>query len=83
MKLLVTGGCGFIGNHFIREYLKTRPEDQIVNLDLLTYAGRLENTKDFAENPNYTFIKGDVADPVIVRQAMEGCDSAFHFAAES
>lgn len=83
MKLLVTGGCGFIGNHFIRRYLKNYPENQVINLDLLTYAGRLENTKDFSENPNYTFIKGDVANKEIVKKAMEGCGSVVHFAAES
>ncbi len=83
MKLLVTGGAGFIGSNFIRYWFKKYPKDNIVNLDKLTYAGHLSSTKDFAENPNYQFIKGDITDPNIVEKAMRGVDCVIHFAAES
>ncbi len=83
MKLLVTGGAGFIGSNFIRYWLKNHPEDQVVNLDALTYAGHSESLKDLAENSNYQFIKGDIADPEVVKKAMEGMDTVVHFAAES
>src|SRR3989304_8564921 len=83
MKLLVTGGCGFIGSNFIRYWLKKYPKDKIVNLDKLTYAGHLSSTKDFAQNPNYQFIKGDITDPKVVEKAMKGIDTVVHFAAET
>ena len=83
MKLLVTGGAGFIGSNFILYWLKIHPEDQVVNLDKLTYAGNLENLKTVEGNPHYTFIKGDIGDSKIVDQAMAGVDTVVHFAAES
>lgn len=83
MKILVTGGAGFIGSNFIRYWLKKYPDDQIVNLDKLTYAGHLSTTKDFSDNKNYKFVKGDICDPEIVDQAMEGIDTVVHFAAET
>jgi len=83
MKLLVTGGAGFIGANFVHYWLKEHPEDKIVNLDLLTYAGNLENLKDIEDNPNYHFIKGDIGDEKLVEKAMEGIDKLVHFAAES
>ncbi len=83
MKLLVTGGCGFIGSYFLKYYLERHPEDKIVNLDKLTYAGRMENLKELKENKNYKFVKGDVCNPKSVEKAMKGCDAAIHFAAES
>lgn len=83
MKLLVTGGCGFIGSNFIRYWLKNYPQDYIVNLDKLTYAGHLSSTKDFAKNPRCKFVKGDICDPELVAGAMEGIDVVVHFAAES
>ncbi|KKQ52108.1 dTDP-glucose 4,6-dehydratase [Candidatus Woesebacteria bacterium RIFCSPHIGHO2_01_FULL_39_17] len=83
MKLLVTGGAGFIGSNFIRYWLKKYLKDKIVNLDKLTYAGHLSSTKDFADNPNYTFIKGDICDVKVVEGAMKGVDYVVHFAAES
>ncbi len=83
MKILVTGGAGFIGSNFIRYWLKKYPDDEIVNLDKLTYAGHLSTTKDFSGNKNYKFIKGDICDPKIVDQAIEGVDIVVHFAAET
>lgn len=83
MKLLVTGGAGFIGNNFIRYWLKTHQKDQIVNFDKLTYAGHLSSTKDFADNSRYQSIKGDITNPRIVDRAIEGVDYVVHFSAES
>jgi dTDP-glucose 4,6-dehydratase len=83
MKLLVTGGAGFIGSNFIRYWIKNHPDDEIVNLDKLTYAGHLSSTKDFSDDKNYTFIKGDIANPKDVKKAMVGVDVVVHFAAES
>ncbi|MEK6970202.1 MAG: dTDP-glucose 4,6-dehydratase [archaeon] len=83
MKILVTGGAGFIGSHFIRQHLKAYPQDQIVNLDALTYAGRKENLSDVEGNPNYTFFHGDIRDADAVKMAMDGCEQVVHFAAET
>lgn len=83
MKLLVTGGAGFIGSNFIRYWLKNHPDDHIVNLDALTYAGHLESLKDLEGNSNYHFIKGDVTNPRDIKKAMEGVAIVVHFAAES
>ncbi len=83
MRILVTGGAGFIGSNFIHYWAKFHPEDQVVNLDALTYAGHPESLKDLENNPNYKFIKGDIADADVVKQAMAGVDTVVHFAAES
>ncbi|MDZ7587439.1 MAG: GDP-mannose 4,6-dehydratase, partial [Patescibacteria group bacterium] len=83
MKLLVTGGAGFIGTNFIKYWLEKHPADDIINFDKLTYAGNLENLKDLENNPRYKFIKGDIADPDDVRIAVQGIDTIVHFAAES
>ena len=84
MKLLVTGGAGFIGSNFIIYWLKNHPQDSVINLDKLTYAGNLENLKSVQDSPNYKFIQGDICDPKIVQQAMsESVDTVVHFAAES
>jgi dTDP-glucose 4,6-dehydratase len=85
MKILVTGGAGFIGSNFIRYILKKYRDYEIVNLDKLTYAGNLENLKDIEENYNnrYEFIKGDICDEVLVNKIMEHIDMVVHFAAES
>lgn len=83
MKILVTGGAGFIGSNFINYWLKKHPQDRIVNLDKLTYAGNLENLKEIEKNPHYSFIKGDISDPKTVGKAMKGTDVVVSFAAES
>jgi dTDP-glucose 4,6-dehydratase len=90
MKLLVTGGAGFIGSNFIRHMLKTYPDYRIVNLDALTYAGNLENLQDIAETKGngpqarYQFVKGDIGDTALVnRIAASGIDAIVNFAAES
>lgn len=81
--MLVTGGAGFIGSNFVRYWLEAHPDDDVVNLDLLTYAGRLENLADIQDNPRYSFIQGDIADPEVVQRAMQGVDTVVHFAAET
>ncbi len=83
MKLLVTGGAGFIGSNFVHYWLSHHPEDVVINFDKLTYAGNLENLRDVESNPNYQFIQGDITDPVAVSSAMEGVDIVVHFAAET
>lgn len=83
MKILVTGGAGFIGNCFIRHMLNTHPDYKIVNLDALTYAGNLENLYDVKDNPNYEFVNGDICDKHLVRQLAAGVDMIVNFAAES
>lgn len=83
MKLLVTGGAGFIGANFIRYWLAKYPEDSIVNLDALTYAGNLENLKDVEANKNYKFVKGDICDKDLVNDLIKDIDIVVHFAAES
>ncbi len=81
--ILVTGGCGFIGSNFIRLVFGHRTNIRVTNLDKLTYAGRLENLEDIADDPRYTFIRGDICDRDVVEQAMTDCDCVVHFAAES
>lgn len=83
MKLLVTGGAGFIGSNFILYWLREHPEDSVVNLDVLTYAGNLENLEEVKDHPKYRFIRGDICDPNTVKHALEGIDTVVHFAAES
>ena len=83
MNLLVTGGAGFIGSNFIRYWLKNHPEDKVTNLDKLTYSGNLDSLSDVDNNPNYKFIKGDIAIIKDVEIAMEGINTVINFAAES
>ncbi len=83
MKLLVTGGAGFIGSNFIRYWLERYPRDQIVCLDIFTYAGNIQNIADFLQNPNFGLVKGDVCDRSTVEFAIRDCDYVVHFAAES
>lgn len=83
MNLLITGGAGFIGSNFIHYWLKKYPEDKIINLDSLTYAGNLENLKEIENNPNYKFVKSDICDADLVNKLVKDCDAIVHFAAES
>ncbi len=82
-KILVTGGAGFIGSNFIRYWLKKYPTDKIINLDKLTYAGHLKSTKDFSNNKNYKFVKGDICNFNLVESVVKEVDIIVHFAAES
>jgi len=83
VKLLVTGGAGFIGSNFIRYWLAKYKQDKIVNLDKLTYAANPENLREIEKNPRYQFIKGDICNPKIVRKALRGVGIVVHFAAET
>ena len=78
MKLLVTGGAGFIGANFILYWLKKYPTDKIINLDKLTYAGNLENLKSIEKNPHYEFVKGDIGDFKLVNSLMKNIDIIVH-----
>ena len=83
IRILVTGGAGFIGSNFIRLVLNKYPECEIVNLDKLTYAADLDNLKDIEKNPNYKFVKGDICDKDIVANLVKDTDVIFNFAAET
>jgi dTDP-glucose 4,6-dehydratase len=83
MRLLVTGGAGFIGSNFIRHLLAARKGYELINYDKLTYAGNLANLTEVADDANYKFVKGDICDAPTVERAMRGCDAVVHFAAES
>lgn len=85
MKLLVTGGAGFIGSNFIYYMQKTHPDYEIVNLDLLTYAGNPDSLKEAEQSPNYRFVRGDIADSALVTDLFEKerFDTVVNFAAES
>jgi dTDP-glucose 4,6-dehydratase len=83
VKILVTGGAGFIGSNFVRHVLTAHPDDAVVNFDKLTYAGNLENLRDVEKDPRYRFVHGDIGDRAKVREAMEGVDAVVHFAAET
>jgi dTDP-glucose 4,6-dehydratase len=83
MKLVVTGGAGFIGSNFIRYVLASHPEDSVVNLDKLTYAGNRANLADLESDRRYTFVHGDICDAKVVRDTLRGVDAVVNFAAES
>ncbi|TKH33104.1 dTDP-glucose 4,6-dehydratase [Paenibacillus polymyxa] len=84
MKLLVTGGAGFIGSNFVLYMLKQHPDYEIVNVDALTYAGNLENLKSIEDHPKHTFVKADITDAHVMDQLMQqGIDVVVNFAAES
>src|SRR5680860_515347 len=84
MKILVTGGAGFIGSNFIHYWLEKYQQDEIINLDKLTYAGNLLNLKNVENNPRYKFIKGDICDFDLVQNIVkDDVELIVHFAAES
>ena len=83
MKLLVTGGAGFIGSCFVRHVLKKHPDYKIINLDALTYCGNLENLDDLKNNPNHTFVKGNICDRKLAQELISEVDCVVNFAAES
>lgn len=83
MKILVTGGAGFIGSNFIHYWMRQHPEDEVINYDKLTYAGNVESLKDIAQNSTYRFVQADILDATAVSTAMQGVDMVVHFAAES
>lgn len=84
MKILLTGGAGFMGSHIVRYLLRTKKDVEIVNLDKLTYAGNLENLKDVESDPRYTFIKGDITDQKTVEGIVsQGVDIIINYAAET
>ena len=83
MRLVVTGGAGFIGSNFVRFMLRLYDDLEVVNLDKLTYAGNLENLRDIEDDARYTFVKGDICDAAVVRGALRGADAVVNFAAET
>lgn len=83
MRLLVTGGAGFIGSCFVRHILNKHKGYKVINLDALTYAGNIENLDDIKENPDYTFVKGNICDRNLVRDLIKEVDCVVNFAAES
>jgi dTDP-glucose 4,6-dehydratase len=84
LRLLITGGAGFIGSNFVRYIIDRYPDYRVINLDKLTYAGNLENLAGFERNPRYEFIHGDICDPEIAGNLMDrGVDAVINFAAES
>lgn len=83
MKLLVTGGAGFIGSCFVRHILNKYKDYKVINLDALTYAGNIENLDDIKDNPNYKFVHGNICDKKLVRELVNEVDAVINFAAES
>ena len=83
MKILITGGAGFIGSNFIHYILAKRPDDDVINLDKLTYAGNLDNLRSVENNPRYRFVKGDICDKDLVSNLASEVSLIVHFAAES
>lgn len=83
MRILVTGGAGFIGSNFVCSLLARYPEYEVVVLDKLTYAGNINNLSSVLPLENCRFIRGDIADPIAVQQAMQGCQAVVNFAAET
>jgi len=83
VRLVVTGGAGFIGSNFVRFMLRRYDDLEVVNLDKLTYAGNLENLADVENDARYTFVKGDICDAAVVRDALAGADAVVNFAAET
>ncbi len=82
-RLLVTGGCGFIGSNFIRYFLKSRPNWGVINLDKLSYSGNLANLRDLKGSSRYKFVKGDIVNKKLVFRLMRKVSGVIHFAAET
>ena len=82
-KILVTGGAGFIGSNFVKYLLAEYPEEKVVVLDKLTYAGNLDNLQEVWDDPRFRFVKCDICDQGLVEETMEGCDGVVNFAAET
>lgn len=83
MKLLITGGAGFMGSNYIHYVLREHEDYEVINLDKLTYAGNLDNLRDIEDDPRYTFVKGDIADAKIVSEVAKGVDAIVNYAAET
>ena len=83
MKLLVTGGAGFIGSHFMRLMMGRRDVELLINIDKLTYAGHLDNLREFTKNKRYRFVRGDIANGALVQRLVKGMDAVVNFAAET
>ena len=84
MKVLITGGAGFIGSNFVRHLLNSRRDVHVINFDILTYAGNPESLADIAENPRYQFVRGDITDKQAVETVFKsGLDALVNFAAET
>lgn len=83
VKILVTGGCGFIGSNFIRYFLNKYPNYEIINIDKLTYGGNLDNLRDLEREPRYRFVKGDICDAKLVEELVRDVGGIIHFAAET
>ena len=83
VKVLVTGGAGFIGSNFVRHAIAAHDDWHVTTLDKLTYAGRLENLQDVIQHPRHTFVRGDVADPAVAAPLVKASEIVVHFAAET
>lgn len=83
IKVLVTGGAGFIGANFVRFFLEKNPDHAVINFDALTYAGNLDNLADLAQHPRHQFVRGDIADAQAVDVLAQETEATLHFAAES